>query len=105
MTREELMQSYYIDRELKSWRQELECGDISKFNKRRIGEKISELEKMRKDIMDYILSIKDSQTRLIFKLRCMNLLEWNDIADSVGGGNTEYTVKKRFYRYIERHTA
>ncbi len=105
MTREELMQIHYIDLELKSWRKELIKNELSKFNERRIRQKIKELEKMRSDVTDYIMSIKDSQTRLIFKLRCMNLMGWNEIAAAVGGGNTEYTVKKRFYRYIERNAA
>ncbi len=70
--------------------------------KRKIEEKLLELEKAKNEVTGYILGIDDCQTRLIFKLRCLNLLSWNAVADQVGGMNSEDSVKKRFYRYLER---
>lgn len=131
MTKEELMQGYYLNKEIAAWKEELErirnTPEISAVRTERgicakgrhtdrvgdkatdaayaeqcIKKKLSELEKARSKITSYILNIDDCQTRLIFKLRCLDLKSWNDVADSVGGMNSEYSVKKRFYRYLEK---
>lgn len=52
-------------------------------------------------LIKYICSIPDNQTRLIFYLRFVEGLKWNNIADQIGGNNTEDSVKKRCYRYIK----
>ena len=129
MTKEELMQVYYLNKEIAAWCEELEriksisvtsgmcVGTRSKGKvtdkvsdtvlsiaqtEQKIRKKLVELEIARDRITNYILDIEDCQTRLIFKLRCLDLLNWNDVADSVGGMNSEYSVKKRFYRYLEK---
>lgn len=48
----------------------------------------------------YISNIPDSLTRLIFTERFINGMSWAKIARSVGGHNTEDSVKKICYRYI-----
>lgn len=131
MTKEELMQVYYLDKEIAAWKEELErirstlemsavgvgTGIRGKGKyadkvadaaisiaetEQKIRKKLVELEKAKSRITNYILGIDDCQTRLIFKLRCLDLLNWNDVADEVGGMNSEYSVKKRFYRYLEK---
>ena len=101
MTKNELMQIYYLDKEISSWHE-----DSKKLRNtgewRMISKKLKELEKKRGEIINYIMSIEDPQTRLIFKLRCFNQLSWNEVADKIGGMNSEYTVKKRFYRFLEK---
>lgn len=47
----------------------------------------------------YISSIPDSLTRLVFQLRFVNGLSWEQVAESVGG-NTVDSVKKICYRYL-----
>ena len=69
---------------------------------RKIKNKLLELELARSEIIRYIMDIDDCQTRLIFKLRCLDHMTWNEVADKVGGMNSEYSVKKRFYRYLEK---
>jgi hypothetical protein len=54
-----------------------------------------------KRISRIIEDIEDPQTRLIFKLRFVDLLDWVHIAFEIGGGNTDYSVKKRCYRHLE----
>ena len=49
----------------------------------------------------YINGIEDSLTRMIFKLRFVNGLTWYQVAMHIGGGNTEDSVKKTCYRYLE----
>ncbi len=130
MTKEELMQVYYMDKEIATWKEELEklrrhtqpsavrltgfcrargsladkTADIAvemAETERKIREKLLELEREKIKVMNYILGIEDPQTRLIFKLRCLNLLSWNAVADKVGGMNSEDSVKKRFYRHLK----
>lgn len=101
MTKDDLMQAYYLDKEIESWQEEeKKLGGSNQGQK--IREKLSALEKKKQEIFDFIMSIDDPQTRLIVKLRCYNLLSWNAVADKVGGMNSEYTVKKRFYRFLKK---
>lgn len=131
MTKEELMQVYYLNKEIAAWKEELErirnTSEISAIGagiktrsygryadrvadtavsiaetEQKIRKKLVELEEARSKVTNYILAIDDCQTRLIFKLRCLDLLNWNAVADKVGGMNSEYSVKKRFYRYLEK---
>lgn len=50
----------------------------------------------------YISGIPDSLTRLVFTLRFVNGLSWNQTAENVGGGNTADSVRMRVYRYLGR---
>ena len=51
-------------------------------------------------ISKYIDSIDDVTIRLIFRLRFLSLYQWNEVADRVGGNNTEASCKMMCYRYI-----
>jgi hypothetical protein len=51
----------------------------------------------------YIESIDDSQMRMIMTLRYVNELSWRQIAFSIGGGNTEDSIKKLAYRYLKKN--
>ena len=101
MTKNDLMQIYYLDKEIESW------IDDAKYvkdgaRKKQIEKRLLELREKRQEVVNFIMSIEDPQTRLIVKLRCFNLLSWNAVADRIGGMNSEYTVKKRFYRFLEK---
>jgi hypothetical protein len=48
----------------------------------------------------WINNIPDSQTRMIFRYRFVSGMSWEQVAEAIGG-NTEYSVKKRCYRYIK----
>lgn len=101
MTKNDLMQVYYLDKEIESWindKKYLKNGD----QKKQIEKRLFELKEKRQEIVNFIMSIEDPQIRLIVKLRCFNLLSWNAVADRIGGMNSEYTVKKRFYRFLEK---
>lgn len=50
----------------------------------------------------YIGTIEDSQTRMIFRLRYIHGMAWKEVAATVGGRNTENSVKSVCYRYIAR---
>lgn len=50
----------------------------------------------------FIACAPDSLTRQILALRFVNGLSWRQVAFSVGGGNTEGSVKMICYRYINK---
>ena len=52
----------------------------------------------------YISNIDDSLTRQIFVYRYAQGLNWVQIANKLGGGNTRESVKKRCQRYIAKHS-
>ena len=53
-------------------------------------------------VEECIASVNDSRMRRIINLRFIEGLSWNKVADRIGGGNTEDSVKKAFYRFMER---
>ena len=67
---------------------------------------LSELElkilKNLNEIEDFILGITDSHVRRIINLRIIEKNTWGKIAEKIGGGNTEDSVKKIFYRFMEK---
>lgn len=51
----------------------------------------------------YIASIDDVIVRDMIKYRYVDLLEWNEVADKIGGNHTDDTVKHTVYRYLKKH--
>lgn len=51
-------------------------------------------------LLGYITEIDDSLTREIFTYRFVNGLSWRQVAVKMGGNNTEESVKKICYRYL-----
>ena len=101
MTKNDLKQVYYLDKEIESWIDDMTYVKDGAREKQ-IEKRLSELKEKRQEVVNFIMSIEDPQIRLIVKLRCFNLLSWNAVADRIGGMNSEYTVKKRFYRFLEK---
>lgn len=66
-----------------------------------ISAKITQCMHERNRLERYIADIPDSLTRQIFTLRFINGLPWHQVAMHVGG-NTEDSVKKTAYRYIDK---
>ena len=67
-----------------------------------IQAKITQCLHERNRLERYIAEIPDSLTRQIFQLRFINGLTWLQIAYSVGGNNTEASVKMVCYRYLKK---
>ena len=53
-------------------------------------------------LLRYIEGIEDIQLQNIMRYRFVDCMTWNEVADNVGGNNTEYTVKNRLYRYLDK---
>lgn len=131
MTLKELSQLYYLNREIERDQEQLEqlrarvsapgspnydgmpkSPSFENRLERYIAEmvdleaiiqaKITQCLHERNRLERYIAEIPDSLTRQIFQLRFINGLTWVQIAFSVGGGNTEGSVKMICYRYIKK---
>lgn len=50
----------------------------------------------------YLRCIEDTQIRLIFILRFVDLKSWAEVAVAIGGNNTDNSVKKTCYRYLKK---
>ena len=66
-----------------------------------IDSKIDRCITEKKEIEEYISGIDDSLIRQIFTLRFVEGLSWRQVAFTVGGNNTEDSVKKICYRYLK----
>ena len=60
-----------------------------------------ELMEILNQVEEFIASVEDSRMRRIITLRFIDNLSWNKVADRIGGNNTEDSVKKAFYRFME----
>ena len=54
-------------------------------------------------LQQFIEDIPDSLTRQPYQYRFVNGLDWQQVAEHIGGGNTEEAVKKRCYRYLKQY--
>ena len=129
MTKSDLEQIYYLNRELKMWETELErvrckslvgsplpgnshgSGVSDKVADRaeriielenRIIAKRDEIQRLRDEAVEYIYSIPDSLTRQIIYYRCVSLMSWRRVAYEVGGYNTPESVRKIYDRFFEK---
>lgn len=55
------------------------------------------------EVEKFICSLSDSRVRRIITLRFIENLSWNKVADKIGGGNTEDSVRKTFTRFMENN--
>lgn len=69
----------------------------------------SKLERLEMELLEninrveeFISGIKDSRMRRIISLRYIENLSWNKVADYIGGGNTEGSIKMAFQRFMEK---
>ena len=132
MTLKELSQLYYLNREIERDVRRLEelkdrayslsasnitgmprGGNIAGSTIDRNAAEIADLEAIisakitqclheRNRLERYIADIPDSLTRQIFTLRFINGLTWLQVAFSIGGCNTEDSVRMACKRYIDK---
>ena len=54
-------------------------------------------------VYEYITSIENSFDRRIITMRIIDRLTWRQIAQILGGNNTEDSVRKHFERFLEKN--
>lgn len=100
------LQSYKIEGiPLKEYNQKKSELMVKKLllNQRKSTLEILEFDLLQKtnEVEEFMTSLDDSRMRRIINLRFIENLSWNKVADRIGGGNTEDSIKKSFYRFIE----
>ena len=126
MTKEELKQIYYINKEILMWQKELDrlqCKPLVKGQeitdmpfgsgtsdkvadlaieivdtKAVIKGMLAEIQIQRRKIIDYIEGIDDSLLRQVMFLRNVSCMSWNQVANELG--KTETCVKKLYSRHF-----
>ena len=61
----------------------------------------SRCDEEKKKLEKYIGAIKDDQTRMIFRLRFIHCMTWLQVAEAIGGRNTESGVRSICYRHLK----
>lgn len=69
---------------------------------RSLESRYEKLLEVTNDVVDFIESIEDSHMRMIITYRIIENYSWGQVADVMGGGNTEDGVRKAFVRFIEK---
>ena len=74
------------------------------LNNRKSTLEILEFDLLQKtnEVEGFIASIDDSRMRRIINLRFIENLSWNKVADHIGGGNTEDSIRMAFNRFMEK---
>ncbi len=118
MTKKELMQIYYLNREIMNDTEELvnlkikaredfsggESADYIKRREAEIVEKIRRCTEAKERASKFIESIDDSLTRQIFYYRFVRSMPWKKVAYMTGGYNSDESVRKIAERYLKAHS-
>ena len=62
------------------------------------------VESSASSVEQFIRSISDNRTAQIFSLRFLAGYSWQQVAEIIGGHNTENSVKSPCYRYLQSDT-
>lgn len=72
-------------------------------NIQRIEDKYTELLELQNEVEEYIESIDDSRMRRIIRMRFLDKMTWNQVANNIGGNNTEDSIRMAFNRFLEEN--
>lgn len=131
MNRRQLNQAYYLTKELEMWERKLREAEAksiaspvitgmpfanTNLNSDPTSDAAITVAKAREtvdtlrenivrllcEITEYIAILDDPLLRMIINYRCVEFMSWNQVAMKIGGGNTDDSVKKYFYRNIPK---
>ena len=71
---------------------------------REIEKNIQAYTQTRDRLQDYIRKVPNTRIKLILSLRFLDMMPWQEVADTIGGKETEYSVKQACYRYVDGKT-
>jgi len=72
------------------------------IRKAKLEKLINEFEDEKKRVLDFINGVDDYLVRLVLTYRFVEYKTWAEVAEAVGGRNTEDSVKKTCYRHIKK---
>ena len=129
MTKKEVSQIYYLNREIRKLQrnlEELRCSGLqspkidgmpkapgrtgSPTERQGIAEAdlemqiealMQEVKRKQREIFEYIGSVDDSMVRMIIISRCVDLCTWAQVAENIGGPMTADAARKAFARHFE----
>lgn len=67
-----------------------------------IAKSIRKYSETRERLLRYINHVPNARIKMIMILRFIDQKPWQEVADIIGGKETEYSVKHAIYRYVER---
>lgn len=67
-----------------------------------IAREIEHYSAVREKLLNYINRVPNARIKMIMILRFIDQKPWQEVADIIGGRETEYSVKHAVYRYVER---
>ena len=133
MTREEVNQIYYLNREIRELQRKLEelrCSGLqspkidgmpkapgrngSPTERQGVAEAdlqlqieklLQEVKRKQREIFEYIGSVEDSMIRMIIIFRCVDLCTWEEVAGHIGGPMTADSARMAFKRHFEAENA
>lgn len=73
--------------------------DLERIDKQ-ITKHIKKLNKAIAEVEAYIMTLDDSEIRIILECRCVELMSWKQVADTLGSGYTEEAVRQQYHRFI-----
>lgn len=59
-------------------------------------------ESRRKKVTRYVNGIEDMFVKSVISLRFLEIMPWGDVAEAVGGGNTDDTVRMAVQRHMDK---
>lgn len=73
--------------------------------KERIALREKEILRIESELERDINAFGDAQIQLILLYRFVDMLTWQEVADELGGRNTEKSVTCRFYKFLKKTQA
>lgn len=62
----------------------------------------SDIEEKTLEVEQFISQIDDSRVRRIIEMRFIGGFSWNEVANNIGGGNSEDGVRMTFERFMQK---
>jgi len=69
--------------------------------KKQLQRRVDELMDLRQEVYEFVETIDDSLIRQVVILRHVNGLTWDQVAASIGGGNTADSLRKMHDRFLK----